>query len=60
MRRTFKDRFMSLLGKWPYRCQMCNMRFNGPQDLDSLAREHALLDEEGPENEGPPESQPKP
>jgi hypothetical protein len=41
MRRTFKDRFMSLLGKWPYRCQMCNLRFNGPQDPESLAREQA-------------------
>ena len=54
MRRTFKDRFMSLLGKWPYRCQMCNVRFNGPQDPESIAREQALhhhdedLDEELP------------
>ena len=58
MRRTFKDRFMSLLGKWPYRCQMCNMRFSGPQDPASIARENAPspddLDEEGTE-EHPPE-----
>jgi len=41
MRKTFKDRFMSLLGRWPYRCQMCNTRFNGPQDAASIARENA-------------------
>jgi hypothetical protein len=45
MRRTLKDRFMSLLGRWPYRCQMCNMRFNGPQDPASIAREHARVEE---------------
>ncbi|HEY3835583.1 MAG TPA: hypothetical protein VGL72_03390 [Bryobacteraceae bacterium] len=32
---------MSLLGRWPYRCQMCDMRFNGPQDPASIAREAA-------------------
>jgi rubredoxin len=41
MRRSFKDRLMSLLGRWPYRCQMCDMRFNGPQDPASIAREAA-------------------
>ncbi len=46
MRRTFKDRFMSLLGKWPYRCQMCSMRFNGPQDPASIARANAPTPEE--------------
>ena len=37
---------MSLLGKWPYRCQLCNMRFNGPPDPVTLAREHAPPPEE--------------
>jgi DNA-directed RNA polymerase subunit RPC12/RpoP len=46
MRRTFKDRLMSMLGKFPYRCQMCNMRFSGPQDPASLARENAASSEE--------------
>jgi len=36
---------MSLLGRWPYRCQMCNMRFSGPQDPASLAREQAHAEE---------------
>jgi hypothetical protein len=54
MRRTFKDRFMSLLGKWPYRCQLCSMRFTGPQDPASIAREntpheHDALNEEPPD-----------
>ena len=60
MRRTFKDRLMSLLGKWPYRCQMCNLRFNGPQDPASLARENAPPDEEAHEDEEPPEPENKP
>jgi hypothetical protein len=67
MRRTFKDRFMSLLGKWPYRCQMCNLRFNGPQDPESLAREqaHHNPDEEvddelaAEDSDHPPETHPK-
>ena len=46
MRRTMKDRLMSLLGKWPYRCQMCNTRFFGPQDPLSLAKENAPSPEE--------------
>ena len=41
MRRTFKDRLLSLLGRWPYRCQMCHHRFNGPQDPASQARDDA-------------------
>ena len=60
MRRTFKDRFMSLLGKWPYRCQMCNMRFNGPQDPASIARENAHHDEEEHDVEPPPETPEEP
>src|ERR1700733_4872194 len=51
MRRSFKDRFMSLLGKWPYRCQMCNMRFNGPQDPASFARDHATHDSDPQDDE---------
>jgi predicted RNA-binding Zn-ribbon protein involved in translation (DUF1610 family) len=58
MRRTLKDRFLSKFGRWPYRCQMCDMKFHGPQDPASIAREaaeHARiheepLDEEEPEN----------
>ena len=46
MRRSLKDRFMSLLGRWPYRCQMCGMRFTGPQDAASIAREAAHEHEE--------------
>jgi len=46
MRRTLKDRFMSLMGKWPYRCQMCNMRFLGPPDPQSLAKQNAPSPEE--------------
>jgi len=56
MRRTFKDRFMSLLGKWPYRCQMCNMRFNGPQDAASMARDSAPPEDDGHEDDLPPET----
>lgn len=41
MRRTFMDRFRSVFGKWPYRCQMCHTRFTGPQDPEFLAREKA-------------------
>ena len=47
MRRTFKDRVLSMLGKWPYRCEMCNLRFSGPQDPASFARQHAPPPEEG-------------
>ena len=46
VRRTFRDRLMSLLGKWPYRCQMCSFRFNGPQDAASIARNNAPTPEE--------------
>ena len=57
MRRSLKDRFMSMLGRWPYRCQMCDMRFNGPQDPASIAREAAaherMHEEEFPEDESP-------
>jgi len=61
MRRTFKDRLMSMIGKFPYRCQMCNTRFSGPQDPASLARENAASEEEEgiladePGEENPPE-----
>jgi hypothetical protein len=44
-RRTFKDRLMSLLGKWPYRCLLCNERFSGPQDAASIARAAAAAEE---------------
>lgn len=54
MRRTFKDRFLSLLGRWPYRCQMCHYRFNGPQDPASLARENAPPEEDVLEPESSP------
>jgi hypothetical protein len=54
MRRTMKDRLLSLLGKWPYRCQMCNMRFNGPQDPASIARGNAPHPEEAVDDEDEP------
>lgn len=38
MRRTIGDRLKSLFGKWPYRCQMCDTRFNGQQDPAFVAR----------------------
>ena len=44
MRRSFKDYLLSLLGRWPYRCELCNMRFNGPQDPVSFARENGEPD----------------
>ena len=53
MRRTFKDRLMSLAGKWPYRCEMCNERFYGPQDPESVARAKAHGEHDAP-NDGPP------
>jgi len=61
MRRTLKDRFMSMVGKWPYRCQMCNMRFFGPQDPLSLAKENAPSPEEEEmlANEAGEEQEPK-
>jgi len=51
MRRTFKDRLLSLLGKWPYRCQMCNERFSGPQDPASIARAEAAGGEGHPHDD---------
>jgi len=45
MRRTLADRLKSLVGRWPYRCQMCNTRFTGPQDAESIAREVARQEE---------------
>ena len=60
MRRTLKDRFMSLLGRWPYRCQMCNTRFNGPQDPEFLARERASSEEDAGDEEIPPETPGRP
>src|SRR5579859_1448420 len=50
MRRTFMDRVMSLFGKWPYRCQMCNQRFSGPQDPASLARENTPPEGDAPDD----------
>jgi hypothetical protein len=46
MRRSFQDRFKSFFGLWPYRCQMCNMRFSGPQDPDAIAKYNASTEEE--------------
>lgn len=55
MRRTFLDRLRSLFGRWPYRCQMCNMRFTGPQDAASIARGHARLEDDDQEQGTPPD-----
>ena len=38
MRRSVFDHLKSLVGRWPYRCILCNARFNGPPDPDSIAR----------------------
>jgi hypothetical protein len=46
MRRSWKDRFKSVFGLWPYRCQMCYMRFTGPQDAESIARYNASTEEQ--------------
>ena len=51
MRRTWKDRFKSAFGLWPYRCQMCNTRFTGPQDPESIARHNASTEEDLRERE---------
>ena len=45
MRRSWQDRFKSYFGLWPYRCQMCNTRFTGPQDPESIARHNATIEE---------------
>ena len=41
MRRSWKDRFKSLFGIWPYRCQLCSVRFTGPKDVEAIARHNA-------------------
>lgn len=41
MRRSWQDRFKSIFGLWPYRCQMCNARFTGPQDPDAITKHNA-------------------
>jgi ribosomal protein L37AE/L43A len=46
MRRTWKDRLKTIFGLWPYRCQMCNTRFSGPQDQESIARHNASTEED--------------
>jgi hypothetical protein len=51
MRRSWVDRFKSAFGLWPYRCQMCNTRFTGRQDPESIARHNALTEEELRERE---------
>jgi len=46
MRRSWKDRFKSAFGKWPYRCQMCSTRFTAPQDPESIAQFNADTEED--------------
>ena len=46
MRRSWKDRFKSAFGLWPYRCQMCNMRFTGPQDPEAIVGHNATVEED--------------
>ena len=41
MRRSFKDRFKSFFGRWPYRCDLCHKRFDGPRDPESIERDSA-------------------
>lgn len=44
MRRSVLDHLKSLVGLWPYRCILCNTRFSGPQDLESIARHNKETD----------------
>jgi hypothetical protein len=46
MRRSWRDRFKSVFGQFPYRCQMCNKRFTAPQDQEAIARHNAGIEEE--------------
>jgi hypothetical protein len=45
MRRSWKDRFKSAFGLWPYRCQMCSMRFTGPQEAEAIARHNVKVEQ---------------
>src|SRR5271166_1967760 len=45
MRRSWKDRFKSAFGLWPYRCQMCSMRFVAPQDPERIAKHNASTEQ---------------
>jgi len=53
MRRGLFDHLKSMVGLWPYRCVLCNTRFNGPQDAESIARHESeaaeVLSEEATE-----------
>ena len=44
MRRTWKDRFKSFLGRWPYRCQLCNAPFTVHQDPEAVAHHNAEIE----------------
>lgn len=60
MRRGVFDHIKSLFGIWPYRCILCNTRFSGPQDAESLARHQAEADSlhETPEQQQSEHQQP--
>lgn len=46
MRRSWQDRLKAMFGSWPYRCQMCSMRFTGPKDQEAILRFNEDVGEE--------------
>lgn len=46
MRRSWKDRFKSVFGLFPYRCQMCNARFTGPMEAEGIVEHNVNVEKE--------------